>query len=1115
MATAQAGVSWEFAPPQAGNALYEGGWTVGYSLGAIQASPEFSFSLQLIYLNSRDQVGLFGAQWFCPQLESALIPRAAGVFVWIMPNGGVVPLQADPKHPADFRTSNGEWHAKVAGGRQTVSNEEGWQFVYARGRLSAATSPTGRVLDFVRAGDQLSYVQLRDSASGAVQVLCRFGYAEGGRRVAQLQVDGNLHRFEYRKDGATDRLAGWLQQLGWPMQFRYDPKIGALAASAINRAGAMDVAEFRIEYAPPGDPKEESPARHRDCASYRLAADRDYAYAYPAPGSIELTRRSDGSKTSGSYQAGRGVLATGGAGAANRRTIYYRAPGKSYDGRLRRVEEDKRIVAEYRYDRKTGALKEIIDENGLSTFFDYAPGPRTRWEPKPIRVRRGTRRANVVIAEYAYDAAGRLLASKDAGGRVTRLTYTPRGELASVTDAAGGKSTFDYDALGRVVAVARNGAVEKTAYDAQGRIAVRTAPDGSKTTLLYDGNGRVTGVQRDGKTLVTYRRDSLGRIAEEIDPLGRAKKYDYDARGNVLAEHAANGSVTRYAYDARDRRVAQIDGNGNRIAFDYDPAGHLSKQTNALGDVLAWTYDARGKLAARANGVQNTLYTYDARNRLARVDFSGRPAAPPAQAKATPSAADFFANTAAMAAASSPAAHAPAPAPAATPPPPAAAPSQPATPQTVDYSYDREGRVLSAATPDAQFEYLRDAQGRVEALRCVAGGREQLVRYRYDAVGRRTGLILAELRAAVAPAAGHPGREESFTPIDQFEYSYDTGGRLTGISSGGSQVVGYAYDSAGRLTRRDFANGISQVVKHDAGGRLSSITFSGGPLGEAPLTLRYFWDDADQVTAREWNGQRQEFTYDKSGQLLTVSASGAVLESYKYDPAGNIIEKTINGETVVMTYDAANQLATFIKKSPSSSNAASIRVAYDAAGRLTKDVDGSRITFGWLDRPIKTTLPNGTEIAYDYYPDGQIAVKRTEARAKAARNTKDEFQKIANFSSAPSLVKPEVYLWDGLALLRRGDEIFINEPHPSGGAVVASYLLSGRKQSLTFYLNDLLGTTLATVRGSKVEFKPLTAFGQPLKAGGAAPASSASPPSASVPPNDPLPSLPTMPSPSN
>ncbi|MDD5200631.1 MAG: hypothetical protein PHC88_12620 [Terrimicrobiaceae bacterium] len=47
----------------------------------------------------------------------------------------------------------------------------------------------------------------------------------------------------------------------------------------------------------------------------------------------------------------------------------------------------------------------------------------------------------------------------------------------------------------------------------------------------------------------------------------------------------------------------------------------------------------------------------------------------------------------------------------------------------------------------------------------------------------------------------------------------------------------------------------------------------------------------------------------------------------------------------------------------------------------------------------------------------------------------------------------------------------------------------GRKQSLIFYLNDLLGTTLATVRGSEVEFKPLTAFGQPLKAGGTAPAS--------------------------
>ncbi len=695
--------------------------------------------------------------------------------------------------------------------------------------------------------------------------------------MAQLQLNGNVHAFDYQKDGAIDRLVGWRPQQGWPALFRYDPQIGALAAAALERAGAREITEFQTEYVPAKDPKEENAVRRRDRANYRLTTDRDYFYSYPSEGAIVLTRKDNGRKISGDYQIRRGVLATEGE-SSKRQTVYYRAPGKSYDGKLRRIEEDGRVVTEYRYDRKTGAIKEVTDENGLITFFDYAPGPVSRFGPKPARIRRGTRKANAVIAQYEYDAAGRLLASKDAEGRVTRVTYSPRGELATVADPAGGKTSFTYDAFGRITAVNRDGAVERTAFDAQGRVATRTAADGSKTTLLYDEAGRVVGAQRDGKTLVTYRRDALGRISEEIDPLGRSKKYDYDAKGNLLAECAANGATTRYEYDAQDRRTVQIDGNGNRIHFEYDPAGRLIKQTNALGKILAWTYGPTGQLIARDNGVRTTTYLHDARKRVTHVDYASTPdAIAPASS---------FGETAVAAAAKSP---------------PATAASTPDRPQTVDYTYDQEGRVLTAVTPDAQFKYLRDAQGRVQATRCVAGGREQLLRYRYDAVGRRTGLILAELRAAVAPSGGHPGRDAGYDVLQQTEYTYDPAGRLTGILDNGDLAVSYRYDAAGRLAAKTFGNGMQAAISYDAAGRLAKMIFSGGPLPE-PKTLAYSWDAASQVTRREWNGETQRYGYDASGQLLEVAdaATGAVLEAYAYDKAGNMLEKTIDGEKTTM-----------------------------------------------------------------------------------------------------------------------------------------------------------------------------------------------------------------------
>ena len=49
--------SWIFSPPTAGRALQSGGWMVDYPLGAVNACPEFSFPLQLVYLSTRNQEG--------------------------------------------------------------------------------------------------------------------------------------------------------------------------------------------------------------------------------------------------------------------------------------------------------------------------------------------------------------------------------------------------------------------------------------------------------------------------------------------------------------------------------------------------------------------------------------------------------------------------------------------------------------------------------------------------------------------------------------------------------------------------------------------------------------------------------------------------------------------------------------------------------------------------------------------------------------------------------------------------------------------------------------------------------------------------------------------------
>ena len=99
------------------------------------------------------------------------------------------------------------------------------------------------------------------------------------------------------------------------------------------------------------------------------------------------------------------------------------------------------------------------------------------------------------------------------------------------------------------------------------------------------------------------------------------------------------------------------------------------------------------------------------------------------------------------------------------------------------------------------------------------------------------------------------------------------------------------------------------------------------------------------------------------------------------------------------------------------------------------------------------TFDGAKTYAYDYHVDGQLA--------------------RADYGNG----KAEDFGWDGLALIKRGDERFVNEPHVGGGNPVAS-------SKGTKYFNDILGTTVgAKTKGRKYTPAALTAFGETIENG--------------------------------
>ena len=163
-----------------------------------------------------------------------------------------------------------------------------------------------------------------------------------------------------------------------------------------------------------------------------------------------------------------------------------------------------------------------------------------------------------------------------------------------------------------------------------------------------------------------------------------------------------------------------------------------------------------------------------------------------------------------------------------------------------------------------------------------------------------------------------------------------------------------------------------------------------------------------------------------------------------------MLKKTIRGKTTTFAFDGANQLVS------STTDGVTTKYAYDAAGRLVRE-GGKTYRYGYLDKVLSVT-EGERKYTYDYHVDGQLA-RANYGNGRGA--------------GCPQPAGSEDFLWDGLALIKRGDWRFVSELHVGGGSPVAS-------SKRTSYFNDMLGTTLGAKRNRKYTPTALTAFGEDL-----------------------------------
>ncbi|EIQ00176.1 Rhs family protein [Opitutaceae bacterium TAV1] len=804
-----------------------------------------------------------------------------------------------------------------------------------------------------------------------------------------------------------------------------------------------------------------------DRAGRKTTVRHDYAK------STLTTTYPDGSREVTAYQrraAGRGLLRerTGRDGQVTYRVDYntrhlpvrIRELGKA---EIRQVYDDRdRLVEIWR--APMGALPGSefgVSGSGLSASGSPATSA-TASNPKPETLNakpdgEAVAVAGQLVRRLLYTGASRKpSAILNAAGNRTQMEYDERNQLVRLVAEGGAETTFRYDVWGRMVyRKTPAGFIEQVKYDDEGRPVEQRREDGRIATTRYDKAGRL--LQRTEAGIVySYRYDNAGRplevqrnhqpwgkwayLAEALtlpepkkapstwkpapasvflqgvsftDSRGHTTKRYYDAEGRLALVIDPLNQWTIYRYNAVNEVTGWIDPRGNALWLERDAMGRIVRQDNALGQTLRWTYDSAGRLATRANGEQTARYTYDAAGRLTAIDY-GRG-------------------------------------------------------QVVTYERDGLGRLVSARTAEITTRYTYDALDRVTRVeQHPRNGPPSGVAWTWTPHGQKAAITVLSVNPSDPSGLLKPGS----TTVNR----YDAIGRLTGIELDGTLTARYVYSQAApRLELKALGNGLSYRYAYDDFGRMAALEIL-SQNGSLRQRLRYVWDEHGMLARRvlerpapapvsivgvsvakpapaalllpssgdDGNASNNRpaaapvvveinYDYDALGRLVTACSPQDARQNrrYRYDGAGNLVENRSPSQWLQMEYDAANQL---VRKAgfpggadaadaPSGAPASVTQFRYDRAGRMTQEIEGDQavrsFSYGYLDKVMTVQRPDGRAAAYAYDAAGMLVGKATRPDAGAAPQT-------------------EWWVWDGLALVRRGDEIFVNEPHPAGGMTLMS-----------------------------------------------------------------------------
>ncbi|MFZ2872494.1 RHS repeat-associated core domain-containing protein, partial [Zavarzinia sp.] len=473
------------------------------------------------------------------------------------------------------------------------------------------------------------------------------------------------------------------------------------------------------------------------------------------------------------------------------------------------------------------------------------------------------------VTRYEYDIAGRTTAVIDALGNRTEQEYDTAGRQTLVRDALGRTTSFVYDALGRRVRTNfSDGTFTTVTYNELGQKIKETDQSGITKNYSYDNAGRLSGVvlpsvadPESGNNPVNpvyaYSYDTYGRLSSITDPKGRQTVFTYDALGRQLSRKLPMGQTESQQYNNLGQLYLKTDFKGQTTEFSYDNFGRIQSQmsTGAIPVTISYDYDTLGRLHKVTDARGDTEYSYDSEGRMTLVQ----------------------------------------------------------SPEgSLNYEYDQvTGRKTRTYTANSDVSYGYDRLGRLASVTVtkrngIALSSPEVTAYSYTKVGSRAAMELPNgvLTEYTYDNLNRLKSLSHYNSADQllagFTYTLAPNGRRTGVheerletgNAYSNTDISFTYDRLNRLTQEQSVSSVAELnysntYSYDlVGNRLEKRS-----AGVSPAVISY--------------------SYNANDQLLTENNSLTGQTSYAYDPNGSLVSKTnaTNGTNETFSYNARNQLA--------------------------------------------------------------------------------------------------------------------------------------------------------------------------------------------------------------